>query len=147
MFQVTSSETMKCPSKEIDKNNISLLLPNHKLFIVSLNLHIRYVCFFWLSHGVFAVYGGLMCLVRESRVAENTPDCPQTPASVLFCLVGLRGCSVSLFLSDTGLLTCVCVAYPRPRSNPLPAPLWGRPLCLGSHIPPLKKKRKRNNRG
>lgn len=27
MFQVTSSETMKCPSKEIDKNNISLLLP------------------------------------------------------------------------------------------------------------------------
>lgn len=79
--------------------------------------------------------------VRESRVAENTPDCPQTPASVLFCHVGLRGCSVSLFLSDTGPQTCVCVAYPQLRSNPLPAPLWGRPLCLGSHIPPLKNKK------
>lgn len=49
MFQVTSSETMKCPSKEIDKNNISLLPKTTISQIVSLNLNIRCVCFFWLS--------------------------------------------------------------------------------------------------
>lgn len=49
---------MKCPSKEIDKKN--LLPPNNKLSIVSLNCNIRYGCIFWLSCGVFAVYGALV---------------------------------------------------------------------------------------
>lgn len=92
---------MKCPSKEIDKNNISLLLPNHNFSIVSLNLNIRCVCFFWLSCGVFAVHGGLMCLCRGKQGGWGTLR------SVLrdLCLsssVWPGWEAVSLFLSDTG---------------------------------------------
>lgn len=82
---------MKCPSKEIDKNNISLLLPNHNFSIVSLNLNIRYVCFFWLSCGVFLFFFFLFfCSPRRSDVfvseqaggrgrlrLRNSPVCPQ----------------------------------------------------------------------
>lgn len=89
---------MKCPSKEIDKNNISLLLLNNELLIVSLNCNIQlglcllvvpwWFCSLWRS----CVYLG------TSVVAEDTPVCPQVQTCPLV-LARLRGCRTSLFLS------------------------------------------------
>lgn len=67
MFQVTSSETMKCPSKEIDKNNISLLLSNHNWFI-SLFESPHSSCF--VSSGCLVVFLQSMAVSCVSRWRE-----------------------------------------------------------------------------
>lgn len=113
---------MKCPSKEIDKNNISLFLPDCSFSIVSLNLDIRYVCFFWLSCGVFAVRGGLMCLCWSKRGSlRNTPVCSQRSVLVLSCFARPRGCGVSLTPLRHWALTCTHTVNPLLRPNTLQA--------------------------
>lgn len=97
---------MKCPSKEIDKNNISLLLSNHKWFF-SLFESPHSSCF--VSSGcpvVFLQSMAVSCVscwrVRVKRAGEehsglsSRPPPPSTSTStpVLFGSVGLRGRSL-----------------------------------------------------
>lgn len=82
---------MKCPSKEIDKNNISLLLSKPQ-FLNSLFESQHSLCLFLLvvlwwfffcfllffCCCFFAVHGGLMCLCRSKwGRLRDTPVCPQ----------------------------------------------------------------------
>lgn len=92
---------MKCPSKEIDKNNISLHLPKpqflNRLFESqhSLCLFLLVVLWCFCSPWRYDVF-----VLAQAGWLRNTPVCPQGSMPVLFCLARLRGCRISLFLSD-----------------------------------------------
>lgn len=122
---------MKCPSKEIDKNNISLLLLNHDFSIVSLNLNIRFVCFFRCPV-VFLQSMAVWCVfVGSCRVAEEHSGLSSEIHACCLLLARSRGCRVSLFLSDAGPWTCIRIADPLLCSSLLQALLywWGLVQC------------------
>lgn len=151
MFQVTSSETMKCPSKEIDKNNISLLLSKpqflnslfesqHSLCLFLLVVLwwffflffvVFFCCFFLQSMAVWCV-----CVGASGGGWGTLRSVLSDPCLVLFGSARLRGCRFSLFLSDAGprlahtSLTLCCVsnllhcAIARPGAEKREGVLW-----------------------
>lgn len=92
---------MKCPSKEIDKNNISLHLPKPQ-FLNSLFESQHSLCLFLLVvlWCFCSPWRSDVFVLEQAGWLRNIPVCPQGSMPVLFCLARLRGCRISLFLSD-----------------------------------------------
>lgn len=122
MFQVTSSETMKCPSKEIDTNNISLLLPKHN-FLNSLFESQHSLCLFLLVvlWCFCSPWRSDVFVLEQAGWLRNTPVCPQRSVPVLFCLARLRGCRGQSLPLRHWALTCTHIASPLLYSNLLQA--------------------------
>lgn len=119
---------MKCPSKEIDKNNISLLLPNHNFSTVSLkSQHLLSFCLLVVPWCFCSLWRSDVFVLEKVGWLRRTPVCP------LLCSQAERLHGQSLPLRHWAL-TCTH------SSNPLlptcsAALLWGRPLGTRFYSP------------